>query len=149
MQLTPELKNVLKIAQKDSQATPSKATSKYSNWEYYKFNFELDGKKFEGTINIGIDKDGNKHFYEINKIHTTSLSSFSTNTSSSVNTNNSIASDNQNVNTTTKYSIQKYETNSGSFNFDRNAKRYEDLSLADNIKYNKSADDKIYVQFME
>ena len=71
MKLTPELKNALEIAQKVSQGTPSKSTSKFSNWEYYKFKFELSGKQFEGLINIGIDENGNKHFYEINKIHTT------------------------------------------------------------------------------
>ena len=102
MKLTPELKNVLKIAQKDSMAAPTKATSKFPNWEYYKFNFELDGKNFEGTINIGVDKNGEKHFYEINKIHTTSVSSVSTNKFSSTDSiNSSISSQNKDVNTTT------------------------------------------------
>lgn len=68
MKLTPELKNVLQIAEKNSASAPSKANSKYQNWEYYKFNFELGNKNFEGTVNIGIDSNGNKHFYEINKI---------------------------------------------------------------------------------
>lgn len=71
MQLTPELKNALEIAEKVSEGMPLKENTKYPNWEYYKINFELNGKNFEGLINIGIDKDGNKHFYEINKIHTT------------------------------------------------------------------------------
>ena len=68
MQLTPELKNVLEIAQKDATSLPIKSNSKYQSWEYYKFNFELSGKKFNGIVNIGIDSNGNKHFYEINKI---------------------------------------------------------------------------------
>lgn len=118
MQLTPELKNVLEIAQKDSISLPTKENSKYRSWEYYKFNFELGGKQFEGTVNIGIDKDGNKHFYEINKIHTTSNSSVSTNKSSSIDSiNNSILPTKGDVNrNTTKYSMQESENNSGSFN---------------------------------
>ncbi len=116
MKLSTELKNVLEIAQKDSISAPTKDTSKYPKWEYYKFNFELSGKNFEGTINIGIDKNGNKHFYEINKIHTTSNSHVSASKSSSTDfINNSIASQNKDVNTTTKYSMQEYENNSGSF----------------------------------
>lgn len=112
MKLTPELKNVLEIAQKDSISAPTKDTSKYQNWEYYKFNFELDGKNFEGTINIGIDKNGNKHFYEINKIHFTGISSVSTNSQHKADSiNNSIAPTKKNVNTTDKYSIQESENN--------------------------------------
>ena len=85
MKLSTELKNVLEIAQKYSNAASTKDTSKYKNWEYYKFNFELSGKNFEGTINIGIDSNGNKHFYEINKIHFTRISSVSTNSKNKVN----------------------------------------------------------------
>ena len=112
MKLTPELKNILKIAQKESMAAPIKATSKYPSWEYYRFNFEIDGKRFEGTINIGIDKNGEKHFYEINKIHTTSVSSVSTNKFSSMDSiKNNIAPNKNDVNTTTKYSMQGIEKN--------------------------------------
>lgn len=113
MQLTPELKNVLEIAEKVSEGTPTKDTAKFPNWEYYKFRFEIDGKQFEGLINIGVDKEGNKHFYEINKIHTTSNSYVSTNKSSSTDPiKNSITSQSEDVNTTTKYSMQESENNS-------------------------------------
>lgn len=113
MQLTPELKNVLEIAEKVSEGTPTKDTAKFPNWEYYKFRFEIDGKHFEGLINIGVDKEGNKHFYEINKIHTTSNSYVSTNKSSSTDSiKNSITSQSEDVNTTTKYSMQESENNS-------------------------------------
>lgn len=113
MQLTPELKNVLEIAEKVSEGTPTKDTTKFPNWEYYKFRFEIDGKHFEGLINIGVDKEGNKHFYEINKIHTTSNSYVSTNKSSSTDSiKNSITSQSEDVNTTTKYSMQESENNS-------------------------------------
>ena len=134
MKLSTELKNALEIAQKDSISVPTKDTSKYPKWEYYKFNFELGGKNFEGTINIGIDKDGNKHFYEINKIHFTGISSVSTNSQNKVNLinenhttsnshisasksssmdsiKNSIAPTKNDVNTNTKYSMQESGNN--------------------------------------
>ena len=41
MQLSTELKNVLEIADKVSEGTPTKDTTKFQNWEYYKFKFEL------------------------------------------------------------------------------------------------------------
>lgn len=47
MQLTPELKNVLKISQLDSNSSPTKENSKYGKWEYYKFKFELSGKNLK------------------------------------------------------------------------------------------------------
>lgn len=103
MQLTPELKNVLKIAQKETQALPSKENSKYSSWEYYKFKFELSGKTFEGVINIGIDSQGNKHFYEINKIKETVdiLGTSLNNSSTASSINNSIPQSKEKGNTTT------------------------------------------------
>lgn len=147
MQLTPELKNVLEIAEKVSDGTPTKVTTKFPNWEYYKFRFEIDGKQFEGLINIGVDKEGNKHFYEINKIHTTSNSYVSTNKSSSTDSiKNSITSQSENVNTTTKYSMQESENNSDSFNFDKNAKRYEDLKSSNTVIFNKKTDGTINVE---
>lgn len=51
--------------------------------------------------------------------------------------NNSIASKNRDVNTTTEYSMPESENNSGSFYFDKNAKRYEDLLSSNTINYNK------------
>ncbi len=118
MQLSTELKNVLEVAEKVNSALPTKDTSKFPNWEYYKVNFEIGGKNFEGLINIGIDKNRNKHFYEINKIHTTSNSHVSTSKSSSTDfINNSILPTKKDVNRNTqKYSMQESEKNSGSFN---------------------------------
>ena len=130
MQLTPELKNVLEIAQKDATSLPIKSNSKYQSWEYYKFNFELSGKKFNGIVNIGIDSNGNKHFYEINKIkEVDDISGTSLNRSPISLSNNSLPSTQQNVNSQPlqKYSMQESENNSGSFSFDKTAKRYEDL----------------------
>ena len=67
MRLAPELKNVLKTAKKIGESKPTKENSKFKKWEYYSFNFEIDGKKFRGKINVGIAKDGKK-FYDINGI---------------------------------------------------------------------------------
>lgn len=112
MKLSTELKNVLEIAEKVDAGKPTKNTSKYPNWEYYKINFNINGKLFQGLINIGIDKNGNKHFYEINKIHTTSNSHVSASKFSSIDSiNNSIAPSKDNVNATTKYSMQKNANN--------------------------------------
>lgn len=58
----------------------------------------------------------------------------------------SIAPQNENVNTTTKYSMQESENNSGSFNFDKNVKRYEDLQEAKAIKFNKKTDGTINIE---
>lgn len=116
MKLTPELKNVLEIAQKDSSSLPIKNNSKYRNWEYYNFNFELSGKKFNGTVNIGIDSNGNKHFYEINKIkEVDDISGTSLNRSSASLSNNSITPSQDNVNTINK-SMQNNENNTSNNN---------------------------------
>lgn len=99
MFLTPELKNVLEIAEKVEVSEANKDNSKYNNWEYYKFNFEIGNRTFEGLINIGIDKDGYKHFYEINKIHPIGISSVSTNSTNRMYSNNSINQNDKTVNT--------------------------------------------------
>ena len=109
MRLTPELRNVLKVAKKTITAGPTKATSKFPKWEYYKFNFEIDGKSFVGNVNIGIDGNGKKHFYEINNIKKTSISETSLNNRTGL--SNNIAPIGKNVNRSTKYSMQKTENN--------------------------------------
>lgn len=90
MKLTPELKNVLQIAEKIDSSSPSKDNSKYNNWEYYKFDFSLNGKNFEAVVNIGIDSNNNKHFYEVNNIkkRTDGISETSLNSPTSPITNN-------------------------------------------------------------
>ena len=76
---------------------PSKDTSKYSKWEYYNFNFTLDGQSFSGIVNIGIDNNGNKHFYEVNNIKKTSgISETSPNRPTGFSKNN-ISQSNSNV----------------------------------------------------
>ena len=51
--------------------------------------------------------------------------------------NNSIALTNKNVNDTIKYSMSESENNSGSFSFEKTAKRYEDLLSSNTLNYNK------------
>lgn len=71
MKLTPELKNVLGIATLRENSIAKKTNSKFANWEYYDFEFKLDGKTFKGNINVGITDKG-KYLYEINNVKKTS-----------------------------------------------------------------------------
>jgi len=113
MRLTPELKNVLEIAKKDSEKAPTKPNSKYPKWEYYDFDFKLGGVGFNGTVNIGIDSNGNKHFYEVSNIKRTSgISETSPNRPTGSSANNIPQNDN-NVKSdiSTEYSIQENQNN--------------------------------------
>lgn len=111
MQISPELKNILEISEKISMSNPSKENSKYSNWEYYKFNFKLNGQEFSGIVNVGIDSAGNKHFYEINNIKKTSgISGTSLNRPTGFSKDN-ITQYNDNVKSSTKYSMQEKANN--------------------------------------
>ena len=111
MQLSPELKNVLEISEKISMSSPSKENSRYSNWEYYKFNFKLNEQEFSGIVNIGIDSTGNKHFYEINNIKKTSgISGISLNRPTGFSEDN-ITQSNDNVKSSTRYSMQEKTNN--------------------------------------
>lgn len=142
MKLTPELRNVLEIAQKDTAALPSKDSSKYKSWEYYKFNFELSGKNFEGTVNIGIDSNGNKHFYEINKIkEVTDISGTSLNRSITSSITSSITPSKTDVNP--KYSMQESDNNSGSFNLQSRLSGDELLNAQDLIEEIQSVGGKV------
>lgn len=117
MKLTPELKNVLEIAQYVDETPANKDNAKFSHYKYYTFDFELGGKMFTGNINIGVDNNGNNVFYEINKIHKRS-NQLGTSLDSGVASNNSIP---QSVNEV-KENIKKQESenNSDSFNLPQN-----------------------------
>ena len=95
MQLTPELINVLKITKKTHEAFASKRNAKFPKFEYYTFDFRLNGIMFKGKVNIGVKNDGSKVFYEINNIRTIrSVSSVSWKESSyspNVETNNKVS----------------------------------------------------------
>ncbi|MEG1500686.1 MAG: hypothetical protein RR396_01885 [Clostridiales bacterium] len=71
MRLTPELSNILKIAEKVDQSSAVKQGSKYPFYEYYQAVFSINDKNFKCLLNIGVDSDGNRHLYDINKIHLT------------------------------------------------------------------------------
>lgn len=45
--------------------------------------------------------------------------------------------------------IQESENNSGSFSFDKNARRYEDLEIANTVKFNKKADGTINIEISD
>lgn len=146
MKLTPELKNVLEIAQKVDSSLPSKENSKYSNWEYYKFDFNLNGENFEGLVNIGIDSNNNKHFYEVNNIkkRTDGISETSLNSPISSISNN-ISQNEEKVNNFEDNKVE--ESVNDSFSFDENAKRYDDLLKAKKIEYFKkdNGDVRVYI----
>ena len=137
MKLTPELKNVLKISTKVSSSAPTKANTKYSSWEYYDTIFELDGKTFTARINIGIDKNGNKHFYEINKIKKTSgILGTSPNNPTGFSANN-VSQSNNNVksNTSTRYSISKVEN----YNFNSKYEINQEIKRLNSLIYSENS----------
>ena len=135
MKLTPELKNALEISEKTQVALPSKDTSKYRSWEYYKFNFKLNNQNFSGIINIGIDSQGNRHFYEINNIKKTSgISETSPNRPTGFSVNN-IPQSTQNVNssTSTKYSMQEIQNDTQNTSQPTNS-LYKDAEIEQKVK---------------
>jgi len=117
MKLTPELKNVLEIAQYVDETPANKDNAKFSHYKYYTFDFELGGKMFTGNINIGVDNNGNNVFYEINKIHKRS-NQLGTSLDSGVASNNSIPQSLDEVKENIKK--QESENNSDSFNLPQN-----------------------------
>lgn len=127
MKLSPELKNVLAISEKISESLPTKESTKYSKWEYYKINFKINDQIFTGKVNIGVDTGGRKHFYEVNNIKKASgISGISPNYPTGFSANN-IPQSNSNVNSdtssTTKYSIPTNKNNTqeldnSSFSYD-------------------------------
>lgn len=108
MKLTPELKNVLGIATLRENSIAKKTNSKFANWEYYDFEFKLDGKTFKGNINVGITDKG-KYLYEINNVKKTSgITGTSLHRPTGFSANNIPQSSNNvnsNTSSATKYSI--------------------------------------------
>lgn len=106
MKLAPELKNVLEISKKINEKPKNKTTAQYDNYEYYEFQFKIDNQSFSGIVNVGIDSNGNKHFYEINNIKKTSgISETSPNRPTGFSDNN-ISQNSENVKSTSnKYSL--------------------------------------------
>ena len=107
--------------------------AKYGFYKYNtKFSFDYNGKEqiYEGTVVIRNDANGKKYLYDItnvkkigsNLLPVTSNSQKSSviNGSSNSLPTNSITSQNKEVNTTAKYSMQESENNSGSFSLPKN-----------------------------
>ena len=133
MKLSPELKNVLAISEKNSESLPTKENTKYSKWEYYKINFKINNQTFTEKVNIGVDADGKKHFYEVNNIKKTSgISGISPNYPTGFSANNipqSYTKVKLNISLSTKYSMQESKNNiqgldNSSFSLDKNAKQH-------------------------
>ncbi len=118
MKASTELDNIIKISEyKYSRPDDGRHKIAKDGWDYYKTVFEVDGKKFEGLVNIA--KSGNKKtLYDITKIkelaepYSTSDKSFSV---SSTNSNNSITSTEAEVNTTNSNSTQENKKYSQEF----------------------------------
>lgn len=126
MKASTELDNIIQVSEyKYSRPDDGRHKIAKDGWDYYKTVFEVDGKKFEGLVNIA--KSGNKKtLYDITKIkelvepYSASDKSFSV---SSTNSNNSIPPTEAEVNTansnstqeSTKYSINSELEKSSSF----------------------------------
>ena len=68
MKATTELDNIIKASVFVDFNKATKDSSKYPEYEYYGFNFKLSDQWFSGILNIGVDSNGQRHLYEINKI---------------------------------------------------------------------------------
>lgn len=106
-----ELDNLLKISRKIGESKDEKKhTFARDGWEYYKTIFHINNSYFEGIINIG--KSGEyRTLYDINNIKKTSLNS-NLDKSNAVSKETSfmdkiIPQNSQNVNDSTKYSMQE------------------------------------------
>lgn len=142
MRLTPELKNVLQVSNKIKNAPPSKPNSKYQSWEYYKAHFKIENNFFEGLVNIGIDSEGNKHFYEVNCIKKTSgISDVSPNRPTGFSIDN-ISQSNSSVKSDTlsnKYSMQENKNNTWQEHLEKNYKATGTRTKMSDIKIGQMA----------
>ena len=130
MKLTPELKNVLEVSEKISESGPKKETSKYKKWEYYKFNFEISNKYFEGIINIGIDNNKNKHFYEIKPIKEVSDITGTSLHRSDTSIKDNIQQNDTNVNSQNSINSENWkEYLENNFKSDKNTTNMQDLNV--------------------
>ncbi len=133
-----------------NRKTKHNIDAKYGFYRYdTNFSFDYKGKEqlYSGTILIRNDSNGKKFLYDITDIkkigsNLLPVASNSRKSSAIIGSSNSlpinsIPSTKDNVNSTTKYSMQEPENNSASSFFDKNAKRYEDLLLSNVINYNK------------
>lgn len=146
-----------------SQKINKKPIPDYKNHKFARDGFDyrsayfedFDGQYYKITMSVG--KNGSiDTIYNIGKMDKKNRSKSSLvaqrpsdkniTSNEDITSINSIAPIKDDVNTTTKYSMQESENNSGSFNFDKNVKRYEDLQEANAIKFNKKTDGTINIE---
>lgn len=146
-----------------SQKINKKPIPDYKNHKFARDGFDyrsayfedFDGQYYKITMSVG--KNGSiDTIYNIGKMDKKNRSKSSLvaqrpsdkniTSNEDITSTNSIAPIKDDVNTTTKYSMQESENNSGSFNFDKNVKRYEDLQEAKAIKFNKKTDGTINIE---
>lgn len=146
-----------------SQKINKKPIPDYKNHKFARDGFDyrsayfedFDGQYYKITMSVG--KNGSiDTIYNIGKMDKKNRSKSSLvaqrpsdkniTSNEDITSTNSIAPIKDDVNTTTKYSTQESENNSGSFNFDKNVKRYEDLQEAKAIKFNKKTDGTINIE---
>lgn len=146
-----------------SQKINKKPIPDYKNHKFARDGFDyrsayfedFDGQYYKITMSVG--KNGSiDTIYNIGKMDKKNRSKSSLvaqrpsdkniTSNEDITSINSIAPIKDDVNTTTKYSMQESENNSGSFNFDKNVKRYENLQEANAIKFNKKTDGTINIE---
>lgn len=116
LKASTELDNLLEISKLiKSEPDDGRHIFAKDGWDYYETVFKVGDKTYSGWLNIANGKNG-KLLYDITNIKERA-SNYSVKTVSIANSSitNSIAPIKYDVNTTTKYSMQEYENNSGSF----------------------------------
>lgn len=115
MKASTELDNLVKISKyQNSTKDDGRHSFAKDGWDYYKTIFKVNGKTFEGLVNIG--KNGNvKTLYDITSIKEIPHISYGKNLPESLSVsplvNNSITNSKEQVNTTTN-NMQKSQKNS-------------------------------------
>ena len=124
MKVSTELDNLLEISKFiKSESDDGRHIFAKNGWDYYETVFKVGNKTYSGWLNIANGENG-KLLYDITNIKERA-SNYSVKTVSVANSsiNDSIPSQNEDVNTTTKYSMQESENNSGSFSLQDNQGR--------------------------
>ena len=69
MRVSTELNNLIQVGEYTHWAPNEKNVNpEYKHYEYYDVEFILDGKHFQGEINIGVEESGIGRFYDITNV---------------------------------------------------------------------------------
>lgn len=69
LRVSTELNNLIQTGEYSHSALNEKTVNpEYEHYEYYDIEFILGNKKFEGLLNIGVEKNGMGRFYDITNI---------------------------------------------------------------------------------